>query len=174
MAAGNKASAVQSPRHPAGAARRAADRGHVRHRRQRHVLKKQDKDEIEAKSNALMSASHKSGEMMYAKAQAGLRRMQAAARRAAGASERKQPKDDGVVDGLQSQARLTRGGLVTPPREVPGPGRIGAPGRPGAAVRPGERAFRARPRSRSTDDHDGKTRFLRSPGRRQRTRPKTS
>ena len=37
MAADNKiARPVRSGRHPAGAARRAADRGHVRHRRQRH------------------------------------------------------------------------------------------------------------------------------------------
>ena len=58
-------------------------------------------DEIEAKSNALMSASQKLGEMMYAKAQAEQGAAGADAgggAGAAGASEAKRPKDDDVVD----------------------------------------------------------------------------
>jgi molecular chaperone DnaK len=65
------------------------------------ALKSEDKDEIEAKSNALMSASQKLGEMMYAKAQAEQGAAGADAgggAGAAGASEAKRPKDDDVVD----------------------------------------------------------------------------
>ncbi|MCL4772839.1 MAG: molecular chaperone DnaK [Burkholderiaceae bacterium] len=62
-------------------------------------LKSDDKDEIEAKTNALMTASQKLGELMYAKAQA-----EAGAQAAGGeapegaAGEAKRPKDDDVVD----------------------------------------------------------------------------
>ncbi len=61
-------------------------------------LKSDDKDEIEAKTNALMTASQKLGEAMYAKAQA-----ESGAQAAAGpgpeeASEARRPKDDDVVD----------------------------------------------------------------------------
>ena len=66
------------------------------------ALKSEDKDEIEAKSNALMSASQKLGEMMYAKAQAeqGAAGADAGGGGAggAGASEAKRAKDDDVVD----------------------------------------------------------------------------
>ncbi len=62
-------------------------------------LKSDDKDGIEAKTNALMTASQKLGEMMYAKAQAEAG-AQAAGSEApeAGAGEAKRPKDDDVVD----------------------------------------------------------------------------
>src|SRR5690606_11758432 len=58
------------------------------------ALKGDDKAEIEEKSNALMTASQKLGEMMYADMQ------QAAgeAGGAEGATEAKRPKDDDVVD----------------------------------------------------------------------------
>ena len=61
-------------------------------------LKSDDKDEIEAKTSALMTASQKLGEAMYAKAQA-----ESGAQAAAGpgpeeASEARRPKDDDVVD----------------------------------------------------------------------------
>jgi len=58
------------------------------------ALKGDDKAEIEAKTNALMTASQKLGEMMYADMQ------QAAgeAGGAEGAAEAKRPKDDDVVD----------------------------------------------------------------------------
>ena len=61
-------------------------------------LKSEDKDEIEAKSAALSTASQKLGEMMYAKMQAeqGAAGEQPGA--ASGASEAKRPKDDDVVD----------------------------------------------------------------------------
>ncbi len=62
-------------------------------------LKSDDKDEIEAKTNALMAASQKLGELMYAQAQA------AGAQAAAdgggapeGASETRRAKEDDVVD----------------------------------------------------------------------------
>jgi len=64
-------------------------------------LKSEDKEEIEAKSNALMQASQKLGELMYAKMQAeqgGAGGPQAAGESAAGASEAKRAKDDDVVD----------------------------------------------------------------------------
>ncbi|GAA4407728.1 molecular chaperone DnaK [Quisquiliibacterium transsilvanicum] len=61
------------------------------------ALKSEDKDEIEAKTAALGTASQKLGEMMYAKAQAeqGAAGDQGAG---AGAQEAKRPKDDDVVD----------------------------------------------------------------------------
>ncbi len=68
------------------------------------VLKSENKDEIEAKTNALMTASQKLGELMYAKMQAeqgaGADAAQAAgAAGAAGdATEARRPKDDDVVD----------------------------------------------------------------------------
>ncbi|MFP5460193.1 MAG: molecular chaperone DnaK [Gammaproteobacteria bacterium] len=60
-------------------------------------LKSDDKDEIEAKTAALGTASQKLGEMMYAKMQAeqGAAGEQGAG---AGAQEAKRPKDDDVVD----------------------------------------------------------------------------
>ncbi len=65
------------------------------------ALKTDDKDEIEAKTNALMSASQKLGEMMYAKMQGeqgdAPPEAQAAAD-AASAGEARRPKDDDVVD----------------------------------------------------------------------------
>jgi len=57
------------------------------------VLKSEDKDAIEAKTEALMSASQKLGEKVYADMQA----QQAAAGAAAGAADAK-PQDDNVVD----------------------------------------------------------------------------
>ncbi len=63
-------------------------------------LKSEDKEEIEAKSNALMQVSQKLGEMMYAKMQAeqGAAGAGADAAGGAGASEAKRPKEDDVVD----------------------------------------------------------------------------
>jgi molecular chaperone DnaK len=64
-------------------------------------LKSEDKEEIEAKSNALMQASQKLGEMMYAKMQAEQGAGAAAGgpqESGAGASEAKRPKEDDVVD----------------------------------------------------------------------------
>ena len=63
-------------------------------------LKSDDKDEIEAKTNALMTASQKLGELMYAKAQAESGAAQAPEAGAApeGASEARRPKEDDVVD----------------------------------------------------------------------------
>ncbi|MCL4184355.1 MAG: molecular chaperone DnaK [Burkholderiaceae bacterium] len=63
-------------------------------------LKSDDKDEIEAKTNALMTASQKLGELMYAKAQAESGAAQAPEGGAApeGASEARRPKEDDVVD----------------------------------------------------------------------------
>lgn len=61
------------------------------------ALKGEDKDDIEAKTNTLMTASQKLGEKMYADAQAA----QGAAAGAAGAeaaSEQAAPADDNVVD----------------------------------------------------------------------------
>jgi len=61
------------------------------------ALKGEDKDDIEAKTNALMTASQKLGEKMYADAQAA----QGAAAGAAGAEaagEQAAPADDNVVD----------------------------------------------------------------------------
>jgi molecular chaperone DnaK len=57
------------------------------------VLKSEDKDAIEAKTEALMTASQKLGEKVYADMQA----QQAAAGAAAGAADAK-PQDDNVVD----------------------------------------------------------------------------
>jgi molecular chaperone DnaK len=57
------------------------------------VLKGEDKDAIEAKTEALMTASQKLGEKVYADMQA----QQAAAGAAAGGAEA-QPQDDNVVD----------------------------------------------------------------------------
>jgi molecular chaperone DnaK len=57
------------------------------------ALKGDDKDAIEAKSNALMTASQKLGEKMYAESQAA-----AGATQAAGAESASQSKDDDVVD----------------------------------------------------------------------------
>jgi molecular chaperone DnaK len=57
------------------------------------VLKGDDKDAIEAKTEALMTASQKLGEKVYADMQA----QQAAAGAAAGGAEA-QPQDDNVVD----------------------------------------------------------------------------
>jgi len=64
------------------------------------ALKSEDKAEIEAKNTALMTASQKLGELMYAKMQAeqGAAGAEAGAAGAAGASEAKRPKDDDVVD----------------------------------------------------------------------------
>jgi molecular chaperone DnaK len=63
-------------------------------------LKSDDKDEIEAKTSALMTASQKLGELMYAKAQAEGGAAQAPEGGAApeGASEARRPKEDDVVD----------------------------------------------------------------------------
>ncbi|ODS97797.1 MAG: molecular chaperone DnaK [Lautropia sp. SCN 69-89] len=61
-------------------------------------LKSDDKDEIEAKTNALMTASQKLGELMYAKAQAEGGAQAAAGAASEGAGEAKRPKDDDVVD----------------------------------------------------------------------------
>jgi len=61
-------------------------------------LKSDDKAEIEAKTNALMTASQKLGELMYAKAQAEGGAQAAGAAGPEGASEAKRPKDDDVVD----------------------------------------------------------------------------
>ncbi|MCO5106504.1 MAG: molecular chaperone DnaK [Burkholderiaceae bacterium] len=67
-------------------------------------LKSDDKDEIEAKTNALMTASQKLGEMMYAKAQAEGGAQAAAGAGAEGhagpegAAEARRPKEDDVVD----------------------------------------------------------------------------
>ena len=63
-------------------------------------LKSEDKEEIEAKTNALMQASQKLGEMMYAKMQAEQGAAGAGAETASGAdaSEAKRPKEDDVVD----------------------------------------------------------------------------
>jgi molecular chaperone DnaK len=60
------------------------------------ALKGDDKDAIEAKNNALLEASQKLGEKMYADAQAA----QAAAGAAAGpeAAAASAPADDNVVD----------------------------------------------------------------------------
>ncbi|MBX3590680.1 MAG: molecular chaperone DnaK [Burkholderiaceae bacterium] len=61
-------------------------------------LKSDDKAEIEAKTNALMTASQKLGELMYAKAQAEGGAQAAGAAGPEGAGEAKRPKDDDVVD----------------------------------------------------------------------------
>jgi len=65
-------------------------------------LKSDDKDEIEAKTTALMSASQKLGEMMYAKTQAeaggGAQAAGGAAPDGGGASEARRPTDEDVVD----------------------------------------------------------------------------
>ena len=61
-------------------------------------LKSDDKADIEAKTNALMTASQKLGELMYAKAQAEGGAQAAEAAGPEGASEAKRPKDDDVVD----------------------------------------------------------------------------
>jgi len=63
-------------------------------------LKSDDKDEIEAKTGALMSASQKLGELMYAKTQAEGGAAQAAGgpEPEGGASEARRPKDEDVVD----------------------------------------------------------------------------
>jgi molecular chaperone DnaK len=65
-------------------------------------LKSDDKDEIEAKTTALMSASQKLGEMMYAKTQAeaggGAQAAGGAAPDGGGASEARRPADEDVVD----------------------------------------------------------------------------
>jgi len=61
-------------------------------------LKSDDKAEIEAKTNALMTASQKLGELMYAKAQAEGGAQAAADAAPEGAGEAKRPKDDDVVD----------------------------------------------------------------------------
>ena len=70
-----------------------------------NALKAEDKDEIEAKTQALMSSSQKLGEMMYAKMaeeQGGPAGAEEAAAQAAaadnGAGEARRPKDDDVVD----------------------------------------------------------------------------
>ena len=60
-------------------------------------LKSDDKDEIEAKSAALMAASQKLGEMMYAQTQAE-QGAAGAAEAAAGAGEARRAKEDDVVD----------------------------------------------------------------------------
>jgi molecular chaperone DnaK len=66
------------------------------------ALKSDDKDQIEAASQALAAASQKLGEIMYGKAGSGDAAAAAAAAAgaagAAGASEAKRPKDDDVVD----------------------------------------------------------------------------
>ncbi|MCZ7559113.1 MAG: molecular chaperone DnaK [Burkholderiaceae bacterium] len=61
-------------------------------------LKSDDKAEIEAKTNALMTASQKLGELMYAKAQAEGGAQAAAGAASEGAGEAARPKDDDVVD----------------------------------------------------------------------------
>jgi molecular chaperone DnaK len=65
------------------------------------ALKSDDKDQIEAASQALATASQKLGEIMYGKAGSGDAAAAAAAGAAAGAAgatEAKRPKDDDVVD----------------------------------------------------------------------------
>ena len=62
------------------------------------ALKSEDKEEIEAKSNALMQASQKLGELMYAKMQAEQGAAGGGETAGAGASEAKRPKEDDVVD----------------------------------------------------------------------------
>jgi molecular chaperone DnaK len=61
------------------------------------VLKSEDKDAIEAKTEALMTASQKLGEKVYADMQAQQAAAGAAAGGAAGGAEAK-PQDDNVVD----------------------------------------------------------------------------
>ena len=61
-------------------------------------LKSDDKGDIEAKTNALMTASQKLGELMYAKTQAEGGAQAAAGAAPEGASEARRPKDDDVVD----------------------------------------------------------------------------
>jgi len=63
-------------------------------------LKSDDKDEIEAKTNALMTASQKLGELMYAKAQAegGGGAAPEGAAAPEGGAEARRPKEDDVVD----------------------------------------------------------------------------
>ena len=60
------------------------------------ALKSEDKDDIEAKTNALMTASQKLGEKMYADMQAAQGAEGAAAGAAGG--EQAKPADDNVVD----------------------------------------------------------------------------
>jgi molecular chaperone DnaK len=65
------------------------------------AVKGESKDEIESKTTALMTASQKLGEKMYAQAQGGAAEAAAAAAGAgagAGASEQKAAKNDDVVD----------------------------------------------------------------------------
>ncbi len=62
------------------------------------ALKSDDKGDIEAKTNALMTASQKLGELMYAKTQAEGGAQAAAGAAPEGASEARRPKDDDVVD----------------------------------------------------------------------------
>jgi len=61
-------------------------------------LKSDDKAEIDEKTNALMSASQKLGELMYAKAQAEGGAQPAGEAAPEGASETRRPTDDDVVD----------------------------------------------------------------------------
>ena len=65
------------------------------------AVKGESKDEIESKTTALMTASQKLGEKMYAQAQGGAAEAAAAAAGAgagAGSSEQKAAKNDDVVD----------------------------------------------------------------------------
>jgi molecular chaperone DnaK len=62
------------------------------------ALKGEDKDDIEAKTNTLMTASQKLGEKMYADMQAAQGAAGAPGAEAAGGAEQAQPADDNVVD----------------------------------------------------------------------------
>jgi molecular chaperone DnaK len=62
------------------------------------ALKGEDKDDIEAKTNALMTASQKLGEKMYADMQAAQGAAGAAGAEGAPGAEQAQPADDNVVD----------------------------------------------------------------------------
>jgi molecular chaperone DnaK len=62
------------------------------------ALKSDDKAEIESKTNALMTASQKLGELMYANMQGAAAGAAGAAESAEGAAESARAKDDDVVD----------------------------------------------------------------------------
>ncbi|HYR25571.1 MAG TPA: molecular chaperone DnaK [Aquabacterium sp.] len=62
------------------------------------ALKGEDKDDIEAKTNTLMTASQKLGEKMYADMQAAQGAAGAEGAQAAGGAEQAKPADDNVVD----------------------------------------------------------------------------
>jgi molecular chaperone DnaK len=62
------------------------------------AIKGDDKEDIEAKTNALMTASQKLGEKMYADMQAGQAAAGAAGAESAAGAEQAKPADDNVVD----------------------------------------------------------------------------